>query len=510
MVGEQFDLNEVTPGIDRGEFLSADILKAMEAGLQTGMQYANTLNNGGGLKVESLDGVIKVLEYTEKQLVLWKNIGKKKIYNTVHQYNQLVKYGNNIGIANLEGETPQFTDSQYRRKPIITKFLGVSGQVTHPATLVRIAAEGDSMYELEVRNKTLLLLQSLNVALSNFDSSCIDEEFSGIWQQHIEGILDIYGGMSGKTSEAILDTYYADPAVVNADGNILSDFDLQEATNTIVNLRYGFSDKIIANPIVFTDYVNAHTANKVLNVNGVSGSMMNARAGLQVTSVATQFGDIDFMADPFFDSKPARLATSPATNDKAPAAPAAPGKATDDAVKIVVNDTKTKFTNHEGSYLYAVAAKNRYGESALTKLNDTGQAVLATNAVDLKFTAAVDSVYPTQAFVIYRTEANPANAATANYYPIFQISAAALASGYDGAAAGAVRDRNRSIAGTHSALVFKMDDSLIQYLQLADTMKMEYAITSPSRRFSILNYGTPVLYAPGKFVRICNIGRKAE
>ena len=67
MVGEQFDLNGVTPGIDRGEFLSADILKAMEAGLQTGMQYANTLNNGGGLKVESLDGVIKVLEYTEKQ-----------------------------------------------------------------------------------------------------------------------------------------------------------------------------------------------------------------------------------------------------------------------------------------------------------------------------------------------------------------------------------------------------------------------------------------------------------
>lgn len=501
---EQIGLNEVAPGIDRGEFLTADILKAMEAGLMTGMQYANTLNNGGGLKVESLDGVIKVLEYTEKQLVFWKNIGKKKIYNTVHQYNQLVKYGNNVGIANLEGETPQFTDSQYRRKPIITKFLGVSGQVTHPATLVRIAAEGDSMFELEVRNKTLLLLQSLDVALTNFDSSCIEEEFSGIWQQHVEGILDVYGGMAGKTSEDILDTYYADPAVVNADGSILTDFLMQEATNTIVNLRYGFADKIIANPIVFTDYVNDHTANKVLNVNGVSGSMMNARAGLQVTSVATQFGDIDFMADPFFDSKPARLFNSPATNDKAPAAPVKGAAA---AVSIVTADSKTKFTNHAGTYLYAVAAKNRYGESALTKLNNEAQAVTAANSVDLKFTAAINSTYPTQAFVIYRTEANPANPNTANYYPIFQIPAAALASGYDGAAAGAVRDRNRSIAGTHSALVFKMDDSLIQYLQLADTMKMEYAITSPSRRFSILNYGTPVLYAPGKFVRICNIGR---
>lgn len=504
MLGEQFNFTGATPGIDRGDILTADILKAMEAGLMTGMQYANTLNNGGGLKVESLDGVIKVLEYTEKQLIFWKNIGKKKIYNTVHQYNQLVKYGNNIGIANLEGETPQFTDSQYRRKPIVTKFLGVSGQVTHPATLVRIAAEGDDMFELEVRNKTLLLLQSLNKALTNFNSDCIEEQFSGIWQQHVEGILDIYGGMSGKTSENILDTYYADPAVVDADGGILTDFLFQEATNTIVNLRYGFADKILANPIVFTDYTNDHTANKVLNVNGVAGNMMGARVGLQVTSTATQFGDIDFMADPFFDVKPARLYTSLATDDKAPAAPVAD---TTTPVAVVDADTKTRFTNHAGTYLYAVAAKNRYGESALTRLNTTAQAVTAQQSVDLKFTAAVNTTYPTQAFVIYRTEADPANAATAQYYPIFEIPVSMMASGYDGAAANAVRDRNRSIAGTHSALVFKNDAALIQYLQLADTMKMEYAITSPSRRFSILNYGTPVLYAPGKFVRICNIGR---
>lgn len=499
---EQF--NRVTPGIDNGEFLTEDLLKAMEAGLMTGMQYANELNNGGGLKIESLDGVIKVLEYTEKQLVFWKNISKKKIYNTVHQYNQLVKYGNEIGIANLEGETPQFTDSQYRRKPIVTKFLGVSGQVTHPATLVKIAAGGDSMYDMEVRNKTLLLLQELNKGLANFNSDNINEQFSGIWQQHMEGILDIYGGMTGKTSEAILDTYFGDPAVVDADGGILTDMLIQDATNTIVNLRYGFADKILANPIVFTDYVNDHTYNKVLNLGNVARNMNGVQGGLQMTSTATQFGDIDFMADPFFNSQPARLASSQATDAKAPAAPVKDGS---NPVKIKDADTKTRFTNHAGSYLYAVAAKNRYGESALTKLNDSAQAVTGTQSVDLKFTAAVTSTYPTQSFVIYRTEADPADPATALYYPIFEIPASALSSGYDGADAGSVRDRNRFIAGTRSALVFKNDSSLLEYLQLADTMKMDYAITSPSRRFSILNYGTPCLYAPGKFVRICNIGR---
>ena len=40
---------------------SAEILKAMEAGLKTGMQYNNEINNGGGLKVESLDSVLKIL-----------------------------------------------------------------------------------------------------------------------------------------------------------------------------------------------------------------------------------------------------------------------------------------------------------------------------------------------------------------------------------------------------------------------------------------------------------------
>lgn len=494
--------NRVTPGIDNGEFLTEDLLKAMEAGLMTGMQYADQLNNGGGLKIESLDGVIKVLEYTEKQLVFWKSLAKKKIYNTVHQFNQLVKYGNEVGIANLEGETPQFTDSQYRRKPIVTKFLGVSGQVTHPATLVRIAAGGDSMYELEVRNKTLLLLQQINVALATFNSDCIDEQFSGIWQQHMEGILDIYGGQAGLTSEQVLDTYYADPSVVDADGGILTDLLMQDATNTIVNMRYGFADRILANPIVFTDYVNDHTANKVLNINGVSGNMMGAKAGLQVTSIATQFGDIEFMADPFFDRKPGRQTSSLATDAKAPSAPVKGGTAV-----AVATDTKTRFTNHAGTYLYAVASKNRYGESALVKLNDTAQAVAATESVDLQFTAPVTTPYPVQSYVIYRTEADPADATTAIYYPIFEIPAAALTAGYDGATAGKVRDRNRVIAGTFNALVYKNDSTLIEYLQLADTMKMDYAITSPSRRFSILNYGTPVLYAPGKFVRITNIGR---
>ena len=79
----------------------ADVLKAMEAGLQTGMQYNDQINNGGGLKVESLDAYIKVLANRLNQLVVYNEMPKQRIENTVHQYNQLYKYGEEIGIFNL-------------------------------------------------------------------------------------------------------------------------------------------------------------------------------------------------------------------------------------------------------------------------------------------------------------------------------------------------------------------------------------------------------------------------
>ena len=79
---------------------SAEILKAMEAGLKTGMQYNNEINNGGGLKVESLDSVLKILGNRMNQLVYYMEMPKHKIDNTVHQYNQLYKYGEEVGIFN--------------------------------------------------------------------------------------------------------------------------------------------------------------------------------------------------------------------------------------------------------------------------------------------------------------------------------------------------------------------------------------------------------------------------
>ena len=88
---------------------------------------------------------------------------------------------------------------------------------------------------------------------------------------------------------------------------------------------------------------------------------------------------------------------------------------------------------------------------------------------------------------------------------MFEVSVSELQAGWDGANATEVRDRNRFIAGTQSAMVYQNSPDVIEYLEFGPTQKMDLAITSPSRRFLVLNYGCPVLYQPGKMARIVNI-----
>lgn len=488
-------------GVDLMDGIAAsDILKAMEAGLETGMQYNNQINNGGGLKVESLDSVLKILGNRLDQLVYFQEMPKHKIDNTVHQYNQLYKYGENIGIFNTEGETPEETDSQYRRKSIITKFMGVTGQVTHPAMLARLAG-GMNMYTKEVENKTILLQTLIDTRLVDADSTCVPEQFDGIFRQHMLGVNEMDGGTAeGKTSEQLLDAYFNSPAVINAQNQVLNDKLIQDASNVVVNVYNGYIDRIISNPIVFNNYVQLFHESKRVIV-GLQASVTGATMGQSVNDVTTQFGKINIKNDRFFDERKPIKANRTSTSPKAPVVPVA-----GTAIKVNAGDTKTNFGQHAGTYGYLVTAKNRYGESAPLNITTAAQAVAGTESVEFGFTAGTGGAYAATCFVIYRTKKDAALNDTTDYYPIFEVPVAQLANGYDGAAANCVRDRNRIIAGTKSALVYYNDNQINEYLQYADTMKMDFAITAPSRRFAILNYGTPVLYQPAKIVRIVNIG----
>lgn len=499
-----YNYNQSGNGVDLMDGISAqEVLKAMEAGSMTGMQYNNMINNGGGLKVESLDSVLKILTNRLNQLVYYMEMPKHKIDNNVHQYNQLYKYGEEVGIFNTEGETPEETDSQYRRKSILTKYMGVTGQVTHPATLAKLAGNMN-MYTKEVENKTILLQTIIDARLVDADSTCVPEQFDGFFRQHLLGLNEMDGGTAeGKTAEQLLDTYFNSPAVIDAQGQVLNDSLIQDAANVVVNVYNGYIDRIISNPIVFNNYVKQFHESKRVIV-GLGGSVTGATMGQSVNDVTTQFGKIDIKNDRFFDERKPITSGKQATSAKAPVTPVQ-----GTAIKVNKADTKTNFGQHAGSYGYLVTAKNRYGESApLNVTTDGAQAVASTESVEFEFTAGVGGAYQATSFVIYRTKKNAVLNANTEYYPIFEVPANQMATGYDTTAANCVRDRNRIIAGTKSALVYYNDNQINEYLQFADTMKMDFAVTAPSRRFAILNYGTPVYYQPAKIVRIVNIGEE--
>lgn len=479
----------------------ADVLKAMEAGLQTGMQYNGQINNGGGLKVESLDAYIKVLANRLNQLVVYNEMPKQRIENTVHQYNQLYKYGEDVGIFNREGETPEETDTQYIRKSAIAKFMGLTGQVADPAMLAKLTG-GMNMYTREVQNKTTQLLTLIDTNLTSADSTCVEEEFDGIFRQHMMGVASAdRGSTEGMSTEQILDAYYGSAAVIDAQGAILTDALVEDAADAVVNVYNGYIDRIVSAPVVFNNYVKKFHESKRVVV-GMANSVVGATMGQSVNNIVTQFGSVAVKSDKFFDVRKPIKATATATSPKAPATPVASGKGS--AVADV--DARTNFTLHAGSYGYLVTAKNRYGESAPLKLTSTALAVTAAQSVDLQWTAGAGGAYQATAYVVYRTKKVTALTETTEYYPIFTIPVSMLDAGYDGAAATKVRDRNRIIAGTKSALIYYNDSQINEYLQFGDTRKIDFAITAPSRRFAILNYGTPVLYQPAKICRVINIG----
>lgn len=465
--------------------------KALSAGSITGRETANlTTASGAPLKVESLEKTLKNTTYDEKHAVLWKAVPKNPAYNTVEEYNQLTSYGVDRGGFNREGELPVEEDSTYVRRSQLIKFLGTTRSVTHPMTLVNVMS--GPVIEREIKNGTLWIMRKVDKALYYANGDIITEEFNGFLAQH-----------QYNDNYATVDAYFNSDVVIDLRGQPLAEKDFENGANAMVN-NFGLGDQLYAPPRVISDFVKNFYGNKFIPIN--TAAITAGQVGQRVQVFESQFGPIGLNKDLFFNPLPTKVTTDTATSPNAAAAPTADGVTPSAAV---ASDSQSKFlTGDNGNYWYAVSSLNRYGESALTVLGGAAVAVVVGGAADLKFTQT-NSTYPGTGFRIYRSNKGASTAAAATFYPLFDISNAQLTAGYDGAAAGLVRDKNRIIADTMQALLFQFDNEVIDYKQLAPLMKMDLAITSPAFRFMVLMYGTPFLYAQKKLVRIINIGRAA-
>jgi hypothetical protein len=193
-------------GIDSSASVQ-DLQKALQAGFQISNQ-----TGGSALRVESLEGSLKVTTHTAHHIKFWKKIPKSPAYSTVEEYNQLSSYGSTAFAFVQEGELPPSQDATYTRNTALVKFLGTTREVTHPMTVVH-PAHGDVIAQ-ENHAGILWLLEKIEDGLFKADSSLAND-----------GEAEQWDGM-----DALIDpTQFIDLA-----GDPLQEADVEEGANLLV------------------------------------------------------------------------------------------------------------------------------------------------------------------------------------------------------------------------------------------------------------------------------------
>jgi hypothetical protein len=470
---------------------NGDLIKAMVAGQITGRDTTNLPLTQEPLKLESLDSVLKVLDFRTQDIRLYNAISKKVAYNTVEEYIQQLSYGVDRGGFYDEGELSDTEDSVFMRRAEHIKYIQVTGEVTIQAQLVRSYV--DAMKQA-VNDKMMWVLRKANSGLTKGDADVIPQEFNSLYKQHQSvgtGAGQIYADNAA---------YYDGGNVIDLRGASLKQETVEQAA-VRVDLKFGTATDLFAPTTVIStlsqDYYNRQRFFMTGDASAVSGNL-----GVTPSSIATTLGSIRLNSDKFMKAPEPRLGTAIATSAQAPATP------TLSVAAVVANDPKSKYVAADaGNVFYAAAAINKKGESPLSVLN-TAVAVVAGASVDLTITAGVGA-NQTSGYMIYRTEKTTASDATGLlFYPIFKVSVSNVLAGFDGAGAGKARDTGIFLPNTEQCFVAQMDDQTMYIKQLAPISKLDLAVNAPSRRFMVFHYMTPVLVNPNRMVRIINCGKK--
>ncbi len=483
-----------------GQQESNELLKAIQAGAITGRDTTDQLLTQEPLKVESLEKTLKLLEFRMKDVKLWNAIPKLVAYNTVEEYILHESYGTDRGGFYAEGELSDTEDSKFRRKAELVKYIQVTGSVTLQAQMVRSYV--DAMKQA-VSDKTMWVIRRVSSALTKADSNLDSLQFNSLYAQHAS-----IGSAEGDLYTN-LDEYQDSKVVIDLRGASIRQANIADGATNIDD-NFGNVDSFFAPPTVLDgigkDYYERQRI--MMNDSGYKGT-----PGVVPKAIDTQFGSVSLNSDKFLKKSASRLATDDATSSKAPSTPTSVSTA-------LASDGQSRFaageahTGELGSVFYGVSAVNQFGESPIRIIGgDTNKTVTAAGqSVDLTFTATAGAYTPSH-YIIYRSKISTVtNAATSGvkFYPIFKVSTAQLAAGYDGGAAGKVRDRNRFLPDTEEAFATEMAEEILSFKQLAPISKLDLAVTAPSNQFITFLWGTPFLYTPKKFVRYINIGPFVE
>lgn len=421
---------------------------------------------GAAIIPESLENTIKTLTYSEQHLKLWRDIPKSRAFSNVEEYNVVDSYGEDIPGFQPEGIAGLDTTSSYKRELAKVKCLNVTRSVTDLMRLVNTVSEPEA---LETQNGMKFILGQAEHALFYGDSTLAPADEEGLQ----------WDGVFKQT---------ADHNVVDLRGKHLEDTHINDAATNILD-NYGTPTKAYLPMNVAKNFSEQYYPNQRALMSVESGEMV---AGTTVTKFNTLGGTIDITPDVFLRRGMEVLDTNaPAYGQEPPTAPTVTAAVADEDAK-----NPAKFTQG-GTFKYAVVAYSHKGKSVAV---ETDAVTVATEnikkGVKLTIKNSDTQIFAPEYFVIYRTEDNGSK-----FYEIGRVGAKSR----EKSAETIFVDKNEVLPNTGEAVIGQFDESAITFRQLLPAFKLPYAMTGPVRRFGIFLYGTPIVYAPKKFVTIKNI-----
>jgi len=464
-----------TPAESMGE-----LAKALESGYAISNQ-----TNGAALRVESLEASLKVVTYNARHIKFWKKIPKSPAYSTVEEYNELSSYGNNANAFIGETELPPEQDSTYTRKTAFVKYVGVTRSVSHVMTTV-YPAHGD-VVSMQVKEGILWLLSVVENSLFHGDAALA---FSG--QAHQWSGLD-----------ALIDP----TSVIDLEGGALQEADVEEGSNQLVE-QFAYPTDMWLGTRVASDLVKTMYPRERIALPAPT----NGQIGMSVTSVMTQGGPIELNPNVFLKRlpNPGVAGAAVATSSNAPNTP---------SVAAAVNAGVTNGNFNKGAaaganeYNYVVTTANRFGESAPSTILVANVSISqaqkdALRRIDVTVTNPVTiGSFPPEYIRVYRTAAMASGAAVPTLMTQFSLIGQQAVTTQASAGTTVFQDVNFLLPFTEIAYMGEMTPQVLTFRQLLPMMRMDLAVVAPAYRFMVLMYGTPVLFAPKKWLRFINIGR---
>lgn len=439
--------------------------KALTAG--TGTDSAS-FTGGRALVMESLEGTLQDVLFTEDHIKLFKKLKTTPLYATVDEWNVRDDYGGEFGTAVAETVNPPLATGNYERKFGYCAYYRDRREISHVLTQLKTITPEAMAAEEQAATRRLLSHVERDLFIG--DRTIFPERIQGLQSSIMEAaaaydsqlIYDMHG--TPITTQA---PFHRLQSIVYKQGGRLTDFYYPAEVQADVDNALADQQRIVV-PVQSAD-------GKIIH-----GASQNA--------LRTAHGDLAFESDIFVRAGWDMVALDEANVADEALAPATP---TVNSVTGNAGTIATQANLPAGVYQVRVAAVNGYGESAATAADEV--TLVATNTIRITVTRAAAT---TTGYRVYLSAVG-GDAADCRFHEEVACTAAQQVIELDGTwVTGTACAYGLDLAPGHNAVDFR---------QLFPLSKMDYAMVSPVFPFVVQFYGLLRVMKPNWNAMITNI-----